>query len=64
MIWTLAEQLVGITEHLTLEPGDVVSTGTPAGVGLRTQRFMKVGDRIDAEIGPLGRLSVEIIEDL
>ncbi|WP_226966596.1 fumarylacetoacetate hydrolase family protein [Streptomyces phaeolivaceus] len=27
-----------ITEHLTLEPGDVVSTGTPAGVGLGTGR--------------------------
>lgn len=62
MIWSLPEQLVGITEHVTLEPGDVVSTGTPAGVGLRTQSFMKVGDKIDAEIGPLGRLSVEIID--
>lgn len=62
MIWSLPEQLVGITEHLTLEPGDVVSTGTPAGVGLRTQSFMKVGDKIDAEVGPLGRLSVEIID--
>lgn len=61
MIWSLAEQLVGITEHVTLEPGDMVSTGTPAGVGLRTQNFMKPGDRIDAEIGPLGRLSVEIL---
>ena len=62
MIWSLAEQLVGITEHLTLEPGDIVSTGTPAGVGLRTGNFMKVGDKLDAEIGPLGRLSVEIVE--
>lgn len=62
MIWSLAEQLVGITEHLTLEPGDVVSTGTPAGVGLRTGNFLKVGDKIDAEIGPLGKLSVEVIE--
>jgi 2-keto-4-pentenoate hydratase/2-oxohepta-3-ene-1,7-dioic acid hydratase in catechol pathway len=62
MIWSLPEQLVGITEHMTLEPGDIVSTGTPAGVGLRTQSFMKVGDKIDAEVGPLGHLSVEIIE--
>jgi 2-keto-4-pentenoate hydratase/2-oxohepta-3-ene-1,7-dioic acid hydratase in catechol pathway len=62
MIWSLAEQLVGITEHLTLEPGDIVSTGTPAGVGLRTGNFMKVGDKLDAEVGPLGRLSVEIVE--
>jgi len=62
MIWSLAEQLVGITEHMTLEPGDVVSTGTPAGVGLRTKNWLKVGDKIDAEVGPMGRLSVEVIE--
>jgi len=62
MIWSLPEQLVGITEHVTLEPGDIVSTGTPAGVGLRTGNFLKVGDRIDAEVGPIGRLSVHIVE--
>lgn len=62
MIWSLPEQLVGITEHVTLEPGDVVSTGTPAGVGLRTGRFLKVGDRIDAEIPGIGRLSVHVVE--
>lgn len=62
MIWTLAEQLVGITEHVTLEPGDIVSTGTPAGVGMKNQSFMKVGDRIDAEVGVLGRLSIEIVD--
>lgn len=62
MIWSLAEQLVEITEHVTLEPGDVVSTGTPAGVGLRTKSWLKVGDKIDAEVGPMGRLSIEIIE--
>jgi 2-keto-4-pentenoate hydratase/2-oxohepta-3-ene-1,7-dioic acid hydratase in catechol pathway len=60
MMWSLAEQLVRITEHVTLEPGDVVSTGTPGGVGMTTQRFLKMGDRVDAEVGLLGRLSVEI----
>jgi 2-keto-4-pentenoate hydratase/2-oxohepta-3-ene-1,7-dioic acid hydratase in catechol pathway len=60
MVWPVPELLALLTEHLTLEPGDIVSTGTPAGVGLRTQSFMKPGDRIDAEIGPLGRLRVEI----
>lgn len=62
MIWSLAEQLVGITEHVTLEPGDVVSTGTPAGVGLRTKSWLKVGDKVEAEVGPIGRLSIEIVE--
>ena len=38
MIWSVPEQLVNITQHVTLEPGDVVSTGTPAGVGPRLRQ--------------------------
>jgi 2-keto-4-pentenoate hydratase/2-oxohepta-3-ene-1,7-dioic acid hydratase in catechol pathway len=63
MIWSVPEQLVNITQHLTLEPGDVVSTGTPAGVGLGSGRYMKIGDVLEAEITGLGRLTVEIGED-
>ncbi|MFF8227508.1 fumarylacetoacetate hydrolase family protein [Streptomyces caelestis] len=62
MIWSIPEQLVGITEHLTLEPGDIVSTGTPAGVGLATGEWMKPGDLMEGEITGLGRLSVEIVK--
>ena len=63
MIWSIPEQLVKITEHLTLEPGDVVSTGTPAGVGLGTGQWMKPGDLLEGEITGLGRLTVEIIKE-
>ncbi|MFK0156566.1 fumarylacetoacetate hydrolase family protein [Streptomyces sp. NPDC090499] len=63
MIWSLPEQLVRITEHLTLEPGDVICTGTPAGVGLATGQWMKAGDLLEAEITGLGRLTVEIVKD-
>jgi len=63
MIWSLAEQISAISDHVTLEPGDVILTGTPSGVGLASGTFLKVGDRIDAEIEGLGRLSVEIIPD-
>jgi 2-keto-4-pentenoate hydratase/2-oxohepta-3-ene-1,7-dioic acid hydratase in catechol pathway len=54
---------VNITQHVTLEPGDVVSTGTPAGVGLGSGKYMKVGDVLEAEITGLGRLTVEITEE-
>ena len=61
MIWSVAEEIAAISEHMTLEPGDIVLTGTPAGVGLATGTYLKIGDKIDAEIQGLGRLSVEVI---
>ena len=63
MIWPVPELVARISEHVTLEPGDVVLTGTPAGVGLSTGVWTKVGDRLDAEITGLGSLHVEIVED-
>ncbi len=63
MIWSLEEQIAAISEHVTLEAGDILLTGTPAGVGLATGTFLKVGDVVDAEIEGLGRLSFEIIPD-
>lgn len=63
MIWSAAEQLSELSQHLTLEPGDVLLTGTPAGVGFIKGDYMKVGDKISAEITGLGRLDVEIVPD-
>lgn len=40
----------------TLEPGDVILTGTPAGVGLPRGEFLKDGDRMVAEIDGIGAL--------
>lgn len=63
MIWTPAELLADASQHLTIEPGDILLTGTPAGTGIIRQEFLKVGDRVDAEITGLGRLSFEIVPD-
>ncbi|MBM6595280.1 fumarylacetoacetate hydrolase family protein [Microvirga pudoricolor] len=60
MIFSVAEQISRASEIMTLDPGDVLLTGTPAGVGVPKQTFLKVGDRIDAEIGGIGLLSVTI----
>jgi 2-keto-4-pentenoate hydratase/2-oxohepta-3-ene-1,7-dioic acid hydratase in catechol pathway len=60
MIFSVAEQIARASEIMTLDPGDVIFTGTPAGVGVPKQTFLKVGDRIDAEIGGIGLLSVSI----
>jgi 2-keto-4-pentenoate hydratase/2-oxohepta-3-ene-1,7-dioic acid hydratase in catechol pathway len=60
MIYSVAEQIARASELMTLDPGDVVLTGTPAGVGVPKGTFLAPGDRIDAEIAGIGRLSVEI----
>jgi 2-keto-4-pentenoate hydratase/2-oxohepta-3-ene-1,7-dioic acid hydratase in catechol pathway len=61
MVWTVAEQIAEMSAVMTLEPGDVILTGTPSGAGLLDGKFLKPGDRIVAEIEKIGRLEVEII---
>ena len=60
MIFSIAEQISIASRIMTLDPGDVLLTGTPAGVGVPKQTFLKVGDQVDAEIEGIGRLSVRI----
>ncbi|KPL53408.1 fumarylacetoacetate hydrolase [Prosthecomicrobium hirschii] len=62
MIFSIAEQVAIASRIMTLDPGDLILTGTPAGVGVPKQTFLKVGDRVDAEIEAIGRLSVTIQE--
>jgi acylpyruvate hydrolase len=59
MIWDVAETLTLLTECMTMEPGDVVIMGTPAGVGqARTPPvWMRDGDTIEIEIERIGTLS-------
>lgn len=61
MIFSIAEQIVALSRIMTLDPGDVVLTGTPAGVGAPKGTFLKVGDKVDASIEGIGTLSVEIM---
>jgi len=57
MIHTVA-QIVSFMSHLmTLEPGDIIATGTPSGVGFATGNYLKAGDRIDASIEKLSTLT-------
>ncbi|WP_024537290.1 fumarylacetoacetate hydrolase family protein [Comamonas badia] len=58
MIFDAATIIAAISEAMTLEPGDIIFTGTPAGVGLgRTpKRYMQPGDRVEVEIERIGRL--------
>ncbi len=62
MIWGVAETIKLLTECMTLEPGDVIIMGTPAGVGqARTPPvWMKDGDVVEIEIERIGTLTTPI----
>lgn len=60
MIWTLREQIAYLSTIVTLEPGDVVATGTPTGVGMGRGVYLKAGDRIVASIQGIGTLSNQV----
>ena len=57
MIFTVAEQIAQLSRGMTLYPGDVILTGTPAGVGLARNEFLKTGDNVRIEIERIGTLS-------
>ena len=56
MIFSPAEALSFVSQFITLEPGDLLSTGTPAGVGHAKKVRLEAGDRIKGEIEGLGVL--------
>jgi 2,4-diketo-3-deoxy-L-fuconate hydrolase len=64
MIFGIADLVRHYARVMSLEPGDVIATGTPAGVGAgrKPPRFLAPGDVIEVEIGNLGRLRTTITE--
>ena len=60
MIFNIAEQIATASRIMTLDPGDVILTGTPAGVGAPKGTFLSVGDNVIATIEKIGSLSVTI----
>jgi len=57
MIYSVADIVSFLSHIMTLEPGDVIATGTPSGVAMATGNFLKAGDKIDATIEKLGTLT-------
>jgi 2-keto-4-pentenoate hydratase/2-oxohepta-3-ene-1,7-dioic acid hydratase in catechol pathway len=57
MIFTLAEQIEHLSSRITLQPGDVILTGTPAGVGAARPEFLKAGDVVKLWIEHIGTLT-------
>ena len=57
MIFDTAEQIAMLSSRVTLQPGDLVLTGTPAGVGMPRRVFLKPGDVVKLWIEGIGELS-------
>ena len=64
MVFDCFQQVSHLSEAFTLEPGDVIATGTPAGIGASIQPFpegfLKVGDTVRIEIDGIGELRNEV----
>jgi 2-keto-4-pentenoate hydratase/2-oxohepta-3-ene-1,7-dioic acid hydratase in catechol pathway len=58
MIFDIPTLIAVLSEGMTLEPGDILATGTPAGVGYAMDPpcFLKDGDTVACEIAKIGRL--------
>ncbi len=66
MIYSAAQLVSFISQYMTLDPGDLISTGTPEGVILgkpRPRTWMKAGDTMTIEVGPLGRLTNSLVAE-
>jgi len=61
MIHSVAEAIVYISRVLTLEPGDLIAMGTPAGVGMARGRLLQPGDLIECEVSGIGTLRNRVI---
>lgn len=57
MIFTLAEQIEQLSSRITLHPGDIILTGTPAGVGAARKEFLKPGDVAKVWVENVGTLT-------
>ena len=65
MIFSVAECIEHLSGLMTLHPGDVISTGTPPGVGagMKPPVFLKVGDVVELEIEGLGKQRQNVKQD-
>jgi acylpyruvate hydrolase len=63
MIFPVAWTIAFLSSLMTLEPGDIISTGTPSGVGFKRRPpvFLKAGDLVEVEIGRIGSIRNPVV---
>lgn len=64
MIWDIPALIAYISRTVTLEPGDIIATGTPSGVGVFADPpvFLQPGDRVRCEIEDIGSVSNPVVD--
>ncbi len=65
MIYGVRHLVSYLSQFMSLEPGDVIPTGTPPGVGMgmKPQKFLKAGDVVELGIEGLGQQRQDVIAD-
>jgi 2-keto-4-pentenoate hydratase/2-oxohepta-3-ene-1,7-dioic acid hydratase in catechol pathway len=63
MVFPVAAVVAFISSFVALEPGDIISTGTPSGVGSASGTYLKPGDQVVAEIEGIGRLENPVVAE-
>jgi len=65
LIYTFEEMLVELSAVFTLEPGDILTTGSPAGVGFvrNPRQYLKVGDIVRIEIEGIGHIQNRVVSE-
>jgi acylpyruvate hydrolase len=66
MIFSTANIIATLSEFMTLEPGDIIATGTPSGVAhaRKPPTWMKAGDTVEVELEGIGVLSNPIVDEM
>ncbi|HEV2649746.1 MAG TPA: fumarylacetoacetate hydrolase family protein, partial [Rhizomicrobium sp.] len=62
LIFNVYDQIVYLSQAMTLQPGDLIFTGTPGGVGqsMKPPQFLKAGDTVRVEIDKLGAIEAKM----
>ena len=65
MIYPVRQIIAILSKGLTLEPGDIIATGTPSGVGFarKPPEFLKAGDIMETEIEGIGTMRNTVIKE-
>lgn len=63
MIYDIYDQIAYLSEVMTLHPGDLIATGTPAGVGIAGNRFMQAGDVVRVAVEGLGAIENRFVDE-